>query len=209
MRVLLIGSSGLVGQIVLTSVLADPRFTEVVALTRASLPPHPKLLNPIADFRDLPLDAAWWSVDGVICTLGTTLRKAGSESAFREVDHDFPLAVARAAFAKGTRRFALNSALGADAASRFFYNRVKGETERDLAAIGFTSLAFVRPGLIDGSRAEFRLGERAGLLVSRIVSGVLPARLRPSRADRIAAELVKAIAEPKPGIRIVSSAELA
>ncbi|MDG2570606.1 hypothetical protein P7L87_23895 [Vibrio parahaemolyticus] len=83
---MLVGATGLVGGAVLRQALADARLTRVVAPTRRGLPPHPKLENPVVEFEHLPADATWWSVDGVICTLGSTIRKAGSQEAFRRVD---------------------------------------------------------------------------------------------------------------------------
>src|SRR5207244_3118160 len=101
LKVLLVGASGLVGREALAQVLDDARFSHVVALTRRPLDAHQKLFNPVVDFERLPQDADWWAVDGVICTLGTTIRTAGSQEAFRRVDHDYPLAVARIAHAHG------------------------------------------------------------------------------------------------------------
>jgi nucleoside-diphosphate-sugar epimerase len=88
MRLLLVGSSGLVGQHVLGLALADPRVTEVVALVRRPIPGHPKLVAPLVDFEKLPDGAGWWRAGAVICTLGTTMRAAGSGPAFRRVDKD-------------------------------------------------------------------------------------------------------------------------
>jgi len=157
MKLLLVGASGLVGRHVLQLALADPVVAVVVALTRRPLPDHPRLTSLQVDFDHLPASADWWQADAVICTQGTTLRPAGSRQAFRRVDHNYPLAVARLARAHGTPTYVLNSAVGANARSRFFYNRVKGELEQDLKAEGFWSLSLVRPGVIGGHRDEFRL----------------------------------------------------
>ncbi len=85
---LLVGATGLVGRAVLEQASADERVMRVVAPTRRQLSAHPKLENPLVDFENLPTCASWWSVAGVICTLGTTVRKAGSQAAFRRVDYD-------------------------------------------------------------------------------------------------------------------------
>jgi uncharacterized protein YbjT (DUF2867 family) len=121
MKLLLVGSTGLVGHHVLNLVLADRRVGAVVALVRRELPEHTKLLAQTVDFERLPEDAPWWRADAVICTLGTTMRTAGSKEAFRRVDHGYPLAVARLAREHGTPTFVLNSAIGANPSSRFFY----------------------------------------------------------------------------------------
>ncbi len=208
MKLLLVGSSGLVGSHVLEMALADPKVTSVVAPTRRPLPAHPKLQAPVVDFDALPQDAPWWQADAVICTLGTTMRSAGSQDAFRRVDHDYPLAVARLARRHGTPCHVLNSALGADADARFFYNRVKGELERDLASLGFASLTHVRPGLIGGQRQERRLGERVSGVVLALLGPVLPRRWRINPAPRIAHALIEAALQARPGVHIVSSDQL-
>jgi uncharacterized protein YbjT (DUF2867 family) len=208
MRLLLIGSSGLVGQHVLRIALEDPRVTEVAALVRRPLPEHPKLSAHIVDFEHLPQGAGWWHADAVICTLGTTMRTAGSQEAFRRVDHDYPLAVARLAREHGTPAYVLNSAIGANPSSRFFYNRVKGEVERELSSLGFRSLTIVRPGLIDGKRQERRPAEVVSGLVLGLLAPVLPPRFRINPAARIAGAMVDAAIAAAPGEHIIESAAL-
>ncbi len=202
---MLVGATGLVGGAVLQQALADARVTRIVAPTRRELPPHPKLENPVVDFEHLPADAAWWSVDAAICTLGSTMRKAGSQEAFRRVDHDFPLAVARLSRQHGARAFALNSATGADPGSRFFYNRVKGEVEDALREIGFPSLTIVRPALIGGDRSEFRPAEFIAMRLLRLAQLVLPRRYRVVPHERIARALLEAAITAAPGECIIES----
>lgn len=205
MKLLLVGATGLVGRHVLSLALADPRVQAVVAPTRRALTAHPKLCNPQVDFDRLPQDADWWHTDAVICTLGTTMRTAGSEEAFRRVDFDYPSAVARWAHAHGTPTCVLNSAIGADASSRFFYNRVKGELEQALTGQGFESLTFVRPGVIGGHRDEFRLGERMMVAGLALAGPLLPKRLRLNPATQIASALLEAAFHPENGIHVVTS----
>lgn len=207
-RILLVGATGLVGSHVLRQALADPGVAQVVAPTRKSLVPHPKLLNPVVDFNQLPQDAEWWRVDAVVCTLGTTIRVAGSQAAFYKVDHDHPLEVAYLARRHGARAFALNSALGADTASRVFYSRTKGETERDLQAVGYPSLTLVRPGLIGGVRQESRPAEQLAVRLSQWVQPLLPRRYRVVPADRIAHHLLQAALAGAPGVHVLPSEAL-
>lgn len=202
---LLVGSTGLVGQSVLQQALDHPAVGQVVAPTRRPLPAHPRLLNPVVDFEALPDDAPWWAADAVICTLGTTIKKAGSQAAFYRVDHDHPLRVAELARRQGARAFALNSALGADASSRVFYSRTKGALERDLQRLGYPSLTLVRPGLIGGERAESRPAERLGVVVSEWLRPVLPARYRVVPAQRIAFHLLQAALAELPGLHVIPS----
>lgn len=205
MNLLLIGATGLVGSHVLNQALANDRITQVVAPVRRELAAHPKLLAPVVDFDHLPDEASWWQADALICTLGTTMRTAGSQAAFRRVDHDYPLMTGRLARAHGTPVYVLNSAIGADANSRFFYSRVKGEVERDLAELGFTSLTCVRPGLIGGERQESRPGERAMLNVLSLLGPVLPRRWRINPAEKIAQAMIEAALCAEPGVQVVTS----
>ncbi|WP_407352110.1 NAD-dependent dehydratase [Luteimonas sp. R10] len=209
MKLLHVGATGLVGGHVLAQALAHPGIERVIAPTRRPLEPHARLVNLVVDFEALPEDAGWWRADAVVCTLGTTRATAGSDDAFRRVDLDYPLAVARIAHRHGARTFALNSALGADAGSRILYSRTKGELERALADVGFASLTFVRPGLIGGERAEFRTGERAASALLRALAPVLPRRYRINPAAKVAAALLDAALHPQPGRHVVASERLA
>ena len=188
--------------------LADSRITRVVAPVRRALPAHPRLLAPIVDFEHLPEDADWWRADALVCSLGTTIKTAGSQPAFQRVDHDYPLLAARLAHRHGTPTYVLNSAMGADAGSRIFYNRVKGELERDLEGLGFASLTHVRPGLIGGERDEARMGEGLALGVLRVLGPVLPPRWRINPASSIAAALLEAAIAGTPGVHVVTSERL-
>jgi uncharacterized protein YbjT (DUF2867 family) len=191
----------------LQQLLADTRCTGVVALTRRPLPQiHPKLRNQVIDFDRLQ---SWTAprMEAAICALGSTMKQAGSRDAFYRIDHGYPLALARAACAQGTSVFVLNSAAGADAHSRI-YNRVKGELERDLRAVGFPSLTFVRPGLIGGEREERRTGEHIASLVLGALGPILPPRYRINPAERIAAAMVSAALAPARGEHSVEAAEL-
>ena len=205
MKLMIAGSTGLVGRHALQLALAHPGIAQVVAPVRRPVEPHPKLLAPVVDFDALPQDAPWWNVDAVVCALGTTIKVAGSQDAFRRVDHDYPLAVARLAHAHGASTFVLNSAMGADAGSSIFYSRVKGEVERDLAALGFASLTFVRPGLIGGERDEFRAGERVATVVLRALHPLLPRRWRINPAERIAQAMIDAAVRAAPGQHVIAS----
>lgn len=208
MKLLLIGSTGLVGSHLLDLALADPSVDSIVALTRHNLAEHPKLQSIIVDFDHLPQDALWWQADAVICTLGTTIKKAGSKESFRHVDYDYPLNVAKLAHAHGTPAYVLNSALGANASSRVFYSRVKGELEQSLESIGFASLTFVRPGVISGERNEFRLGEKMMILGLGLMSPLLPKRWRLNPASNIAQALLDAAVHATAGKQIITSEQL-
>lgn len=210
MQVMLVGATGLVGRHVLSQLLVEDTVERVVAPTRRPLEiVHAKLFNPVVDFDALPGTQAWWKVDGVICTLGTTMRQAGSRQAFSRVDHDYPLEVARHALEGGALSYVLNSAAGADSGSRFFYNRVKGDLERDLEALGYVSLTLVRPGLIDGERGVRRTGEHLAGIALRALGPILPRRMRVNRAESIAVALVEAALQARPGRHVIAAESLA
>lgn len=210
MKVMLVGATGLVGGQVLQQLLDDARCDAVIAPTRRPLAhADPALHNPVVDFERLPVDAPWWTVDAVICALGSTIKQAGSREAFARIDHDYPLQVATLAQAHGAHAFVLNSAMGADAGSRIFYNQVKGRLEQDLRGLGYPSLTLVRPGLIGGERAERRTGEHLASVVLGALGPVLPKAWRINPAVNIAAAMVEAALVPRVGVHVVGSAALA
>lgn len=209
MKILLVGATGLVGSHVLRQLLDDPRCQAVIAPTRRPLAlTDARLLNPVVDFAQLPESADWWAVDAVICALGTTLKQAGSREAFAQVDHQYPLQVARLARSHGATAFVLNSAKGADPDSRFFYNRVKGALEQDLRGLGYPSLTLVRPGLIGGERKDHRAGERAASVVLGTLAPVLPRSWRINPAVKIAAAMVEAALQPAPAVSVIEADRL-
>ena len=206
--ILIAGASGLVGRYVLAQALADDRIDRVVAPGRRALAHHPKLVNPVLDMSQLPAQAPWWGVDSVVCTLGTTRADAGSDAAFRAVDLDLQLAIARHTHAHGARRFALTSSMGADSTSRLLYLRTKGELEQELGRLEWQSLTIVRPGPILGQREQARAGELITAAALKILGPILPKRHRGNRAQDIAATLLAAAIDGAPGQRIVDSADI-
>lgn len=191
-RVLLAGASGLVGRDILRGLLADDTVRAVHVLARRTLgASHPKLTVHLVDFAQLP---PLPPLDELYLALGTTIRVAGSQAAFRAVDLDANLTLARAGLAAGARRLGLVSAMGADARSRFFYNRIKGELEDALQGLGFDALVLARPALLIGERAALgqpaRRGEQIGAAVAGMVTFLIPRRYRPIAAADVAAALL-------------------
>lgn len=206
--VMVAGATGLVGSHVLRQALAHPQVSQVVAPTRRALPTHARLINPVVDFERLPEQADWWGVNAVVCTIGTTIKTAGSQAAFYRVDHDLPLRVGELALRHGAQACAFNSALGADLRSRVFYSRTKGEVERDLLALGYPSLTLVRPGLIGGERVEHRPRERLFVALTQALGPVLPRRWRVVQAEAIARTLLESALAATPGVRVVMSEDI-
>ena len=192
---LLAGATGLVGRGILAGLLADPQVTSVHTLGRRDLPTaHPKLTHHRIDFAALPtLPAA----DEVYLALGTTIKVAGSQAAFRAVDFDANLAVARAARAAGATHLGLVSAMGANARSTVFYNRVKGEVEEAMAQLGYEGVVIARPSFLAGDRQSLgqpvRGGETLALRVSTWLRLLIPANYRSIHAGDVASALLRAV----------------
>jgi uncharacterized protein YbjT (DUF2867 family) len=199
------GATGLVGSRLLDLLLADDTWERVVAVGRRQVErSHPRLEQQVVDFADLgDLPAC---TDAFSC-LGTTIKAAGSQDAFRAVDHDAVVALAEAAYRAGAERFLHVTALGASPRSRVFYNRVKGETERDVAASGVPATVAFRPSMLDGDRTESRPAERVGLVAMRAVAPLL-GRYRPTRVTDLAAAMVAAAKAGCPGHRVVEARDV-
>lgn len=207
-RLLIVGATGLVGQHVVLQALADPRVSKVIALTRRPIPTCAKLENVVVDFADMPNEASWWSVDGVISALGTTRAQTRSGADYRTIDYEYPLAIARHARDHGAVRFALTSSLGADARSRFAYTRTKGELESELSKIGFTSLTIVRPSVLEGHRDQPRADEHMAQVIVKIMAPFLPRRLRVSPAKGVAALLIDGAIDAPSGVHVKTNTDM-
>ena len=204
------GATGLVGREVLAALLADKRYAAVHAVGRkAPGVQDPKLTSHLVDFAQLP---ALPKVDDVYIVLGTTIKVAGSKQAFRAVDFDAVVALARSAHKAGAKRLGVVSAMGADARSRVFYNQVKGEMEAALAAEKFHTLVIARPSMLDGNRGSLkqpvRLGERIGLALMKVLRPVIPDNYRAIQAQDVARALVAAVHDGPKGRRVLLSGEM-
>lgn len=178
---LVVGATGLIGHQLVNQLLQSDLYSEVRVLVRKSMEKqHPKLVEILYDFSQP--DASLVQGNDVFCCLGTTMKRAGSKQAFTRVDHDFPLQIARAAKQNGAAQYLIVTAMGADPGSTFFYNRVKGNVEEDLRAIGFGALHIFRPSLLLGSRDEKRLGEKIGEAVMRVFDPLMVGPLKKYRA---------------------------
>ncbi|RTL46440.1 MAG: hypothetical protein EKK53_04065 [Burkholderiales bacterium] len=203
------GGSGLVGRELLRQLAGTP----VLALVRRplnGLPADERRDERVVDLQALHADLP--APRRVFIALGTTMAQAGSQAAFRAVDFDAVLAVARAARAHGASHCGVVSALGADARSGVFYNRIKGEAEAALSSLGFERLVIARPSLLDGRREALgqphRAGEAWGLRLTRPLAPLIPKAWRPIGADRVARALRLALDQPGPAVRVLESGEM-
>ena len=193
--IIVAGATGLVGREILAGLLADPSVAAVHSLGRRKpAEPHPKLTAHVVDFAALPVLPL---ADELYLALGTTIKVAGSQAAFRAVDYDANLAVATAALAAGAKRVGLVSAMGADSKSKVFYSRVKGELEDALASMPFEGVVFARPSLLVGDREVLgqptRQGEVLGSALGKVVGFLIPANYKPIDASAVASALLSAV----------------
>jgi uncharacterized protein YbjT (DUF2867 family) len=207
---LLTGATGLVGRTLLPMLLAATQYRGVHIMVRRAVPDikaNSKLKIHQVDFARLLGSVP--GVDDVFIALGTTIKVAGSEAAFRQVDFDFVVNTARTARVAGATRLAVVSALGADAKSRVFYNRVKGEMEAAIAQLGYESVVVARPSLLLGDRTALGQPERSGeIWMGRLLgplSWIVPKGVRPISAHAVASALLTAILAAKPGVYVLKS----
>jgi uncharacterized protein YbjT (DUF2867 family) len=209
---LVAGGSGLVGGHLLEVLAGQPDFGRVIAVTRRPLQSDlPRLVNRIVRFEALEESLQGTHADVAFCSLGSTLRAAGSREAFRRVDYDVILAFARMARAAGVQRLVLVSSIGAGRAANNFYLRVKGETEESVSALGFHSLAILQPGLLLGVRGELRPLELVARVVMPVLNLVLhgPAeKYRAIPARVVAAAMVGAARTGRKGIHRYTHREM-
>jgi len=202
---LLVGATGAVGTAVLEQALEWREIRSIVAPTRRPLSRRAaKLDNPVFDPTALTGDEDFWTCDAVICTLGTTIRAAGSQAEFARIDRDLPILIGRFAKAAGASRYALNSSLGASPTGNF-YLRTKAEAEQGVIDLGFASTTIVRPSLIDAEREQSRPAEHLGVLFARVLKPVIPKKYRVVTPQQIAQALLRGVLEAKPGVHVVES----
>jgi uncharacterized protein YbjT (DUF2867 family) len=199
----LLGASGLVGGFCLRALLADRSNKRIVLVNRRELvvPPDPRLSQKIVSFDSLSA-ADFAGAQVVFCCLGTTIRKAGSQAAFRLVDLEYPLAAAKAARQAEAKQFVLVSSVGADPSSKNFYLRTKGELEQEICNLGFSSVHIFRPSLLLGKRDEFRLGERVAMAAMPLLNFAMLGGLRRYRAvsaESVGKAMVAAAGSEKSG----------
>jgi uncharacterized protein YbjT (DUF2867 family) len=204
------GATGLVGVEIVQALLSDG-FTTVHTFGRRPLTlSHPRLLHHAWQLPGGPLGMP--AVSEAYAALGTTIKVAGSQAAFSAIDHEAVVAFALAAKASGATHLGVVSALGANAGSRTFYNRVKGLMERDVSSVAIAHTVFAQPSLLMGNRDQLgqpaRRGETLGLALARIVGRWLPASVRPIQAAQVAQALIQAVQHSAPGIHHIRSGQM-
>lgn len=192
-KVVIAGGSGLVGKQA-AQLLALGGFAVHLILRRSCEPLHPAIKEYVAPSADWPAIIAGIQPDKAVSCLGTTIRTAGSQHAFRAVDHDLVLAFAQASQSAGAQHFIMVSSVGAMPGSNSFYLRTKGEAEQGLRNTGFKRLDIMRPSLLTGGHREHkRPGEAFGILLSPIVDMLMIGAMRKfasTPSDKVAGAIV-------------------
>lgn len=206
---LIIGSTGLIGSELVNLLLDSNDYTKVITFVkRDSGIKHPKLTQYVIDFdkpetyKDLVVG------DDFFCTIGTTIKKAGSQDAFRKVDFEYPKQFAAFALDNKVKQFLIISSLNADAMSGNFYLKTKGEIQDFLKNCAFESVAVLQPSLLLGNRTEFRLGEKVGAFFMKAFSFVFQGNLKkykPIEGKTVAKALLKIAQKNVKGFKIYES----
>jgi len=209
---LLVGASGLVGRNLLQLLLAEERYAQVKILVRRSLSiPNAKLGEHIVDFDHLDRYSWLFDVEDVFCCLGTTIRTAGSQRAFRTVDFTYVVQTGALASKGGAKQFLLVSSLGANPRSRTFYTRVKGEVEEAVSKLPFNAVHIFRPSFLLGEREEQRTGENVAIALMKLLRPLMIGgwkKLRPIQATTVAAAMVRAAEMNKHGVNVFESDQI-
>ncbi len=189
-KAIVFGASGFVGSYLLRELLDSPDYEEVIAVVRRELPlSHPKLRMRIGDYDSLSATGERLVCDEIFIALGSTMKRTPDKREYYHVDHDYPVLAARLAKEGGARAVFLVSSIGANAASKAFYTRTKGETERDILALNFEHTRIFRPSMIMGHRGENRPLERVAMKIWPLLDLVLVGkadRYRGTAAEDIA-----------------------
>lgn len=205
-KALLFGATGLTGSFCLNFLLDQHRYDEVAIITRKPVnKTHPKLVQHVIDFGNIKRHRNLLEANHVYSCLGSTIKQAGSEQAFREIDFGLNTYIARTAHELGASRFSLISSIGAAPDSRFFYLKVKGETEEAVKSIGYESLLIMRPASLLGKRKRMRLKETFGNIGGKLISPALIGplrRYRPIKAEAVAFVMCHLPEESLKGIHI-------
>lgn len=209
-KALIVGSTGLIGNYCLQNLLNDPGYSEVTAIVRKPiLKTHRKLKTGISKFSNLENDIPNIQADDVYCCLGTTIKNAGSQEAFKQVDFSLVVSIAELMRRQAAEQFLVISSMGADSNSKVFYSRVKGEMEQALQQLNYPCLRIIRPSLLLGKRDEFRFAEKIGVILAPVLKPFLMGSLRkyrPVQAVNVAQFMVK-VAHEKPvsGVHVYES----
>ncbi|MCM3172361.1 NAD-dependent epimerase/dehydratase family protein [Paenibacillus sp. MER 99-2] len=205
------GATGMMGKQLVQLLLEDTAYKRVIVLVRRSVGiTHPKLEERIVNFDRLESEVGADILQhaDVFCTLGTTMQQAGSKEAFRKVDFEYPLSLAKLALQHHSASYIIVTAMWASEQSWMFYTRVKGELERELLSLGLPRLVILRPSLLTGDREGESLGDRATEVIFRIIDPFLIgplARMKAIECKKVAKAMIVKACETKPAVEVLES----
>jgi uncharacterized protein YbjT (DUF2867 family) len=187
---LIVGASGLIGKHLAQKLLESNYYEKVSVIVRKPLNIiHPKLEQIIMDFENL--DASKIMAEDIFCCLGTTMKQAGSKEAFYKVDFTYPLNFAKAGLANGAKQFLFVSSMGADEKSLVYYSRVKGEIEKALSDLHYSTLLIFRPSMLEGERENPRMGEKIGNVVMNFFAPLIPDKYKVIMGEKVAQAMLE------------------
>lgn len=191
MTAIILGATGLTGSLLLELLLKDSFFNKVVVITRKETKiDHPKIEEHLVGMLSLDEHERLFRGNVVFCCIGTTRAKTPDKEIYRMIDYGIPVSAAQLAAKNGVFRFIVMSSTGADEKSYLFYNRTKGEMERDVLKANIANTFILRPSLIIGKRNEKRKGEQTAALLMTAMTGIMPKNYRPIKASDIAKAMV-------------------
>ena len=211
MTATLVGATGLIGSYLLEELLNDPYFDTVKILIRRPLDiTHPKLEKKIVDFNDSDsLLVALSNGDVLFCAIGTTMKKVkGDKEAYRKIDFNIPLKLARFCKMTGCEKFLLVSSAGANSKSRNFYQRLKEETEEAVKSVGLKTVHIMRPSLLLGERKEFRPGENIGKAIMTSLSFLIPEKYKAIQGKAVAKVMLVLSKKNDEGVFVHENSEI-
>ena len=209
---LIIGSTGLIGSHLLNQLLDSNDYIKVITFVKRDTGlKHPKLTQHIINFDQPETYKELVVGDDLFCTIGTTIKNAGSKDAFRKVDFEYPKEFATIALQNNVKQFLIISSLGADANSGNFYLKTKGEIQDFLRECNFESVTVLQPSLLLGNRKEFRLGEKIGSFFMKLFSFLLIGNLKkykPIQSEAVAKAMFSFAQKNYKGFHIIESNEI-
>lgn len=201
---IVIGATGLIGKALTAELINSDTYANIVLLVRkTSGVQHPKIKELVFNY-DQP-DASLLKGDDLFCCLGTTIKTAGSQEAFKKVDLDYVISIAKLARQNGIAQIAVVSAMGANPTSGIFYNRVKGQMEEQLKTLGFNACFVFRPSMLLGKRQEFRLGERIGKVMMKLFAVCIPKKYKAIHDYQVARAMIESLNSKSTGFHIIEN----
>ena len=203
------GASGLIGKELLQKLVKSDQYNLIYVISRrlAGLDDK-KIRELVLEFENISQLTFEEPVDDVFCTLGSTIKKAGSRENFKKVDYEYVVSLANLGKKSGATKFIVVSAMGANQKSTVFYNQIKGMTEETLKNIGFKELIILQPSLLLGKRSEFRLAEKIATIFMKTLNVLIPDNYKAVSAEKVAGCMVKMALQTNDPVSIIKSGEI-